>query len=53
MYEREESEYFTARRKAARRMGIRGWTHPADLPSNAEIREQIQALAQFYEGEKR
>ncbi len=49
MYERVESEYFTAKRKAAKRLG-RG-CKPADLPSNAEIREQIQVFARIHEGE--
>ena len=53
MYERQESEYFTAKRKAARQLGVEYKYHPGDLPSNAEIRDQIQGLACFYEGEKR
>src|SRR5688572_8022544 len=53
MYEREESEYFTAKRKAARRLGVEYRFRPRDLPSNREIRDQIQALARFYEGDKR
>lgn len=53
MYRREESEYFTAKRKAARAMGIDHRYRPKDLPSNAEIREQIGVLADLYEGEKR
>src|SRR5919201_1185415 len=52
MYERVESEYFTAKRKAARRLCRRG-VKPEDLPSNAEIREQIQVFARIHEGEKR
>jgi hypothetical protein len=53
MYERQESEYFTAKRKAARQMGVEYRFRPKDLPSNREIRDQIQALANLYEGEKR
>src|SRR3982751_1026677 len=53
MYEREEKEYFTAKRKAARQLGLDYKYRPGDLPSNAEIRDQIQTLAQFYEGSKR
>jgi hypothetical protein len=53
MYAREESEYFTAKRKAARQLGVEYRYHPGDLPSNAEIREQIAALAQLYEGDRR
>src|SRR5439155_12107471 len=52
MYERLESEYFTAKRKAAKRLCRRG-VKPADLPSNAEIRDQIQVFARIYEGDKR
>jgi hypothetical protein len=53
MYDREESEYFTAKRKAARRLGVEYRFRPRDLPSNAEIRDQIQALANLLEGDKR
>jgi hypothetical protein len=52
MYERLESEYFTAKRKAARRL-CRGSLKPENLPSNAEIRDQIQVFARIHEGEKR
>jgi len=52
MYERVESEYFTAKRKAAKRL-CRQQVKPADLPSNAEIRDQIQVFARIYEGDKR
>jgi hypothetical protein len=52
MYERIESEYFTAKRKAAKRLCRRG-VKPGDLPSNAEIRDQIQLFARIHEGEKR
>lgn len=52
MYERQESEYFRAKRKAAERLG-HGWTKPADLPSNAEIRDQVQMLARMHEGDAR
>jgi hypothetical protein len=52
MYERVESEYFTAKRKAAKRLCRRG-VKPEDLPSNAEIREQIQLFARMHEGDKR
>ena len=53
MYSREESEYFTAKRKAARQLGVEYRYHPGDLPSNAEIRDQIAALAALYEGDHR
>jgi predicted nucleotidyltransferase len=52
MYERVESEYFTAKRKAAKRLCRQG-VKPEDLPSNAEIREQIQSFARMHEGEQR
>ena len=52
MYERQESEYYRAKRKAAERLG-HGWTKPADLPSNAEIRDQVQMLARVHEGDSR
>src|SRR5215475_2519295 len=52
MYERLESEYYTAKRKAAKRLCRRG-VKPEDLPSNAEIRDQIQVFARIHEGDKR
>jgi hypothetical protein len=52
MYERVESEYYTAKRKAAKRLFRRG-VKPEDLPSNAEIRDQIQVFARIHEGEQR
>ncbi|XAM00582.1 hypothetical protein OT109_04160 [Phycisphaeraceae bacterium D3-23] len=53
MYHREETEYFTAKRKAARHLGV-DWKHaPQDLPSNAEIRERLHTLASMVEGEQR
>lgn len=52
MYSRQESEYYRAKIKAARRM-VRGWVKPVDLPSNAEIRDEIQAFARLMEGERR
>src|SRR5437667_592205 len=52
MYERVESEYYTAKRKAAKRL-CRGGVKPEDLPSNAEIREQIQVFARIHEGGRR
>lgn len=52
MYERRETEYYRAKLKAARRI-CQGWVKPADLPSNAEIRDEIQAIARIHEGERR
>lgn len=49
MYAREVSEYYVAKQKAARRI-CQGWVKPADLPTNAEIREQVQLLTRLYEG---
>ena len=49
MYWREESEYQRAKIKAARKVQI-GWVKPADLPSNAEIRDQILSIARTFEG---
>jgi hypothetical protein len=51
MYDREVSEYFTAKRRAAREMGLD--ERSGDLPSNREIREHVQILADLYEGERR
>ena len=52
MYERQESEYFRAKLRAAKRI-CRGWVKPKDLPSNAEIRDQIQHFARLHEGDDR
>jgi predicted nucleotidyltransferase len=53
MYARTESEYFTAKRKAAKQLGVDYRHRPGDLPKNAEIRDQIQAFARMHEGAKR
>src|ERR1700740_480317 len=53
MYQRTESEYFTAKRKAAKQLGVEYRLRPGDLPSNREIRDQIQAMARMHEGPKR
>ena len=52
MYQREVSEYLPAKLKAARRVA-RGDFKPSDLPSNSEIRDQVQIWANLYEGERR
>src|SRR5215207_3429996 len=52
MYDRTESEYFTAKRKAAQRLCRRNFK-PQDLPSNAEIRDLIQTFARMHEGDRR
>lgn len=49
MYSREVSEYYAAKQKAAKRL-YKGWIKPADLPTNAEIRDQVQSLARVHEG---
>ncbi len=52
MYQRQESEYYRAKMKAARRI-CRGWVKPSDLPSNGEIRDLIQMFARTHEGDNR
>ena len=52
MYQREETEYFPAKLKAARRIA-HGQFKPGDLPSNREIRDQVQAWARLHEGDGR
>src|SRR5947207_6250037 len=52
MYSREEAEYYRAKQKAAHRI-CQGWVKPADLPSNTEIRDEIQAFARLHEGGER
>jgi hypothetical protein len=52
MYDREETEYLRAKLKAARRVA-QGEFKPRDLPSNREIRDQIQAWASLHEGTRR
>src|SRR5262249_37402787 len=52
MNDRAEKEYSPANRKAAKRL-CRGSLKPEDLPSNAEIRDQIQLFARLHEGDKR
>lgn len=52
MYERQETEYYRAKLKAARRL-CQGWVKPSDLPSNAEIRDEIQRMAMLFEGDSR
>ncbi|MEM9827379.1 MAG: HD domain-containing protein [Planctomycetota bacterium] len=48
MYSRQESEYFNAKRKAARMLGLRR-PKPSDLPSNAEIRVEVGTLTRIFE----
>ncbi|MEX0675781.1 MAG: HD domain-containing protein [Pirellulales bacterium] len=49
LYARQESELYRARLKAARRFA-KGWVKPEDLPTNREIRDEIQLLARIREG---
>lgn len=51
MYAREESEYYTAKRKAARQ--VVGSDRIRDLPSNGEIRDELLLLAEMIEGDGR
>ncbi|MGY8768283.1 MAG: DUF4269 domain-containing protein [Pirellulales bacterium] len=52
MYERQESEYYRAKMKAARQL-CRERVKPVDLPSNAEIRDEVQSMARLIEGDRR
>jgi hypothetical protein len=52
MYTREESEYFRAKLKAARRIAGTDFK-PGELPSNREIRDEIQVMARMHEGDRR
>jgi len=49
---RRESEYARAKLKAARRF-CGGWVNPEDLPSDREVREQVQSLSRLHEGDRR
>jgi len=52
MYHRYETEYYRAKMKAARKI-CQGWVKPSELPSNREIRNEIQRFAYLHEGESR
>ena len=52
MYERRETEYYRAKMKAGKRL-CHGWVKPSDIPSNAEIRDEIQRMAWMFEGNSR
>ncbi len=52
IYQQQVSEYYAAKMKAARRIH-KGWVKPRDLPSNAEIRDELQTLARTHEGPAR
>ena len=54
MCSRTETEYFSAKRKAACQLGVELYRHrPGDLPSNKDIRDQFQAMNRIHEGPKR
>lgn len=52
MYSRQETEYYRAKMKAARKI-CQGWVKPSDLPSNAEIRDEVLRFAHLHEGNSR
>ena len=52
MYSRNQTEYYRAKLKAAKRL-CKGWVKPAELPTNAEIRDEIQRMAYLFEGPSR
>ncbi len=55
MHSREVVEYAHAKQRAARqvlgggRKASAGWIRPSDLPSNAEIREQVRVLSRLHD----
>jgi HD domain len=49
LYVRQESEYYKAKLRAARRI-CKGWIRPDDMPTNREIRDEIQSLSRLREG---
>jgi hypothetical protein len=51
MYERLESQFLHAKRKAARMMGL--GDHRRQMPSNVQVHEMIEELANLTEGESR
>lgn len=52
MYLRQEEEYYRAKLKAAHKL-CRGWVPAAQLPSNAEIRDELQRFVWLHEGDNR
>ncbi len=52
MYTREEAEYYRAKLKAARRVAGSDFK-PGDLPTNREIRDEIQVMARIQERDRR
>lgn len=51
IYARQESEYYRAKLKAAR-IVLRGWAPPSLLPTNQEIRDEIQLWSRMHEGDR-
>lgn len=47
LHEHQETEYVRAKRRAARKLGVR--FHPADLPSNRQIRDQLRKITETFE----
>jgi hypothetical protein len=45
----QESEYYRAKLTAARRLGQR-WVRPGDMPTNREVRDEIQAMVRIRGG---
>src|SRR5262249_39380536 len=43
---RQESDYYRAKLKAGRRV-CQGWARPADLPTDQDIRDEVQSLARM------
>jgi len=52
IYQQQVTGYYQARMKAARRIQ-KGWVKPRDLPSNGEIRDELQSMARTQEGPAR
>lgn len=50
MFDRRESEYYRAKMKAARQI-CKGRVKPADLPANAEIRDEVRKLSRMFDGD--
>ncbi len=50
IFGRQEAEYHRAKQRAARQLG-HGWVQPVDLPSNREVRAELQTWARSRENE--
>ena len=51
MVARQESDYYRAKMKAGRRI-CQGWVKPFDLPTDQEIRAEIQSLVRLHEANR-